>query len=646
MVGQPCIAIRGVVDDRAKVQHARNLGTDANDGSRRRVSICAQRQTTARAQAVRLEGFRSAGRPVHGIQRGGPAAKTTRGTAVTGLAPAVAHQLRLPVARSFGPVARGASVGLRIASFGRFLSTGSMAINAGAVAPQWARAVWEGLPPRGIFRARLPDAAARLDHPRHPWPQAISPAGVALLTLGRCGRHFEGKAAVVNEAGARLDLLRAAPGPVARLAQEAARRASDCMALNGEATGVRDARRWVQPISWPALRPLLWGSARNWTKRQRNSFGAFGGNAHWCHERLQRHCLAARGPCKLCRARPARSSTGRTGAMPMPAAGARARRAKREGPVVVERLARGIFPDPQHLWNDIGCQQFDIHSTCLKLLPMALHRWQCAPGGPAATASGHLDLFVDGADTAAALSAAADTWTKRGAECNGVPMEAEELALALCDVAQEAARWSGELRAILADDGSKGCDDLGARPQGQPEGGAEVELVVGDGPSTEHAEASAEPAAVDGGGVGGAARSGPRAAPHQLKAAEAAAPGRPPQTLAARLRRGAYGAKCARNLAGARRGATATALQRQKARLADGRHSGHRQCRTLVLSRLRGPSSADLAARLVPRRPGACWPRFSAAHGLGEEDAEAAVHRRRQRRRAGATEECASDLEE
>ena len=205
-----------------------------------------------------------------------------------------------------------------------------------------------------------------------------------------------------------------------------------------------------------------------------------------------------------------------------------------------------------------------------------------------------------------------------------------------------------------------------ARPQGQPEGDTEVELVVGDGPSTAHAEASAGPAAVDGGGVRGSARKGSGAASHQLRAAEATAPGRPPQTLVACLRCGAYGTRYARNLAGTCHGATTTTLQSQRARLADGRHPGHRQCRTWVLSTLREPTSADLAACLGPdfgRAPvagptvgpqmGSGAPRrmltrveILAAYGLNEEDVEAAVNRWRQRRRARATEEVDSDIEE
>ncbi|CAK0869282.1 unnamed protein product [Prorocentrum cordatum] len=177
-------------------------------------------------------------------------------------------------------------------------------------------------------------------------------------------------------------------------------------------------------------------------------------------------------------------------------------------------------------------------------------------------AAGRLDLFVDCAGT--------------------------ELMPMLFDVAREAARWSGELHAVLADVVTMVCDNLEAQTREQQEEQQQEDAAdvagAADGAAPEEAPL---PATGDRRGMVGM-----RAAPsHALQAAEVAAPGRPPQTLVvASVRCGACGTKYAHNLAGTCHGANTTTLRCQKARLSDGRHPGHRQCIAWVLLRLRGPA--------------------------------------------------------
>eukprot|EP00959_Pyramimonas_sp_CCMP1952_P394596 8267636-Pyramimonas_sp.AAC.1 len=65
----------------------RNLGTDANLGTLRRVGIARGRWTMATRTSRRLVNLRQAGADVKWIQRGGPAASALWGVCVVGAPP-------------------------------------------------------------------------------------------------------------------------------------------------------------------------------------------------------------------------------------------------------------------------------------------------------------------------------------------------------------------------------------------------------------------------------------------------------------------------------------------------------------------------------------------------------------------------------
>ena len=98
----------------ARRNHARNLGTDATDGIRRRVPISRLRLRLAAKRGKRNQLLRKAGAEIQHVHRAGATALSTWGAAVSGIPPTQLHGLRVSAAAAHARLPKGACVGLRL----------------------------------------------------------------------------------------------------------------------------------------------------------------------------------------------------------------------------------------------------------------------------------------------------------------------------------------------------------------------------------------------------------------------------------------------------------------------------------------------------------------------------------------------------
>ncbi|CAK0788106.1 unnamed protein product [Prorocentrum cordatum] len=184
-----------------RAQRGRLLGNDVHDGRWRRTALGAQRVEDALARSRRLQVLRTAGAKVATVQRGGPTAAATWGSATTGLAPSVLHGLRVAAARGEGPFAPGASVGLRLRCYPKGIERDPAVVNAGQVVLQFGMAPWLGYPTPFALNALLEMAKQRFATAKRPRATCRDPVAAFFLTISRLGWSIEGGRYVTTDQG-------------------------------------------------------------------------------------------------------------------------------------------------------------------------------------------------------------------------------------------------------------------------------------------------------------------------------------------------------------------------------------------------------------------------------------------------------------
>ncbi|CAK0885457.1 unnamed protein product, partial [Prorocentrum cordatum] len=264
-----------------RAQRGRLLGNDVHDGRWRRTAIGEQRVEDALARSRRPQVLMSAGAKVATVQRGGPTAAVTRGSATTGFAPSVLHGLRVAAARGEGHLAPGASVDLRMRCFPKGIERDPAVVNAGQVAMQFGMALWLGYPTPFALDTLLEKATQRFS------------------TAKRLGWTIEGGRHVTTDQGLEVDLARVSPYFIKELAEGAPKRWSD-----------RDATFRLHPhqssdLHWGSLQRL--GRSKEslgWQQHQRAAPHSVISGTVLSQTRLYKRGLASEWDCLMCRGAP------------------------------------------------------------------------------------------------------------------------------------------------------------------------------------------------------------------------------------------------------------------------------------------------------------------------------------------------------
>ena len=96
------------------------------------------------------------------VHRAGPTAAALWGSSVTGLTDSNLHGLRLGSLQAVGRVAKGSSVGLRIAATKAGRRSDPARLHCELVMQQWATTVWEGYPKLQLHEKTLQGARQQL----------------------------------------------------------------------------------------------------------------------------------------------------------------------------------------------------------------------------------------------------------------------------------------------------------------------------------------------------------------------------------------------------------------------------------------------------------------------------------------------------
>ncbi|CAK0889681.1 unnamed protein product [Prorocentrum cordatum] len=282
-----------------RAQRGRLLGNDVHDGRWRRTAIGAQRVEDALARSRRLQVLRSAGAKVATVQRGGPTAAATWGSATTGLAPSVLHGLRVAAARGEGPLAPGASVGLQLRCFPKGIDRDPAVVNAGQVVLQFGMALWLGDPTPFALTTLLEKAQHRFSTAKRPWATCRDPVAAFFLTISRLGWSIEGGRHVTTDQGLEVDLARVSPYFSKELAEGAAKRWSD-----------RDATYRLCPhqsseLHWGSLQRLgRTKESLGWQQHQRAALHSVISGTVLSQTRLYKRGMASEWDCLMCRGAP------------------------------------------------------------------------------------------------------------------------------------------------------------------------------------------------------------------------------------------------------------------------------------------------------------------------------------------------------
>lgn len=156
--------------------------------------------------------------------RAGATAAALRGSEVAGLNDAKLHGLRFGALRAAGRVAKGTSVGLKLAATKQGLRRDPARIHLAQVVLQWSLAVWKAYPKLQLLEKTIQGAQRLLAKARCKWAAASDPACVLVLTLERISWTAKSARLWVSDQGIKVDLLALAPKSVARLAEQAVAR--------------------------------------------------------------------------------------------------------------------------------------------------------------------------------------------------------------------------------------------------------------------------------------------------------------------------------------------------------------------------------------------------------------------------------------
>ena len=357
------LATRWVLHESARRRQARNLGTDATDGSKRFTKISASRLQKAKARGVKLIKLKKAGAKVARVHRAGPTAVALWGNTVNGVPPAQMHRLRLAALRSMGRVAKGTAVGLRMRCFSGGKDLDPLVCYTAQIAKAWALSVWEGQPTAALLDTCLEHSKRKLVGRAAPWSQVTDPVDAFLLSLTRIGWSVTSARFLLDAGGRTHDLLHISPALLAELVKDDARRWSDRAALSRPeaADGL-----WAEEIFWQAIDCKLHKTSENWCARTRASLRALVSNTHWTQLRLFKHKMSTCSTCQLC--------MGALGTLwhrlyDCPAWAVKRRQCTSEelrrharvaselGIGAAEMFARALFPSPQSLWTVQAVEQ-------------------------------------------------------------------------------------------------------------------------------------------------------------------------------------------------------------------------------------------------------------------------------------------------
>ncbi|CAK0844578.1 unnamed protein product, partial [Prorocentrum cordatum] len=249
-----------------RAQRGRLLGNDVHDGRWRRTAIGAQRVEDALARSRRLQILRTAGAKVATVQRGGPAAAATWGSATC---------------------------------FPKGIERDPAVVNAGQVVLQFGMALWQGYPTPFALSTLLEKAKQRLVSAKRPWATCRDPVAAFLLTINRLGWSIEGCRYVTTDQGLEVDLARVSPSFSKELAEGAAKRWSD-----------RDATFRLYPHQ---SSELFWGSLQRlgrtkeslgWQQHQRAALHSVISGTVLSQSRLYKRGMASEWECLICRSAP------------------------------------------------------------------------------------------------------------------------------------------------------------------------------------------------------------------------------------------------------------------------------------------------------------------------------------------------------